>query len=278
MTLTFTKASHFSIEELTEIYNRSRKGYLVPMQLTPEGLAGYIHHYDLFLKHSFVALVNDEPAGLIMLGLRDNRSWVTRLGVINQARGSGVGRALVEKLLEESDQLEIPLNILEVIIGNDPAHRLFLGTGFKPVRKLLILQRPAGKMAASESPIKILSREEIFECLDSRQGRQPWTNETETYRHVEHLHGFSLLMKNGERPWMAYQASDGKLSRLTYQPGEDDLVGSMTALLQYLHHQYPEFETTTENIPIDDPALPAFSALGHSIAFQRIEMVRQMER
>ncbi|MEJ2758922.1 MAG: GNAT family N-acetyltransferase [Anaerolineales bacterium] len=277
MTLTLTKASNFTIEQLTDIYNRSRKGYLVPMQMTSEALAGYIRHYDLALEHSFVALVDDEVSGLIMLGVRPNRSWVTRLGVNNEQRGAGIGRRLVERLLEESDQLRIPLNILEVIIGNDPAHRLFLESGFVQVRKLLILQRPAGGPLAPSIPADSLSREEIFACLDSRRGRQPWSNETESYQHVEHLYGFSLRMDNGERLWIVYEASGEKLSRLTYHPGDENPVNGLTALLQRLHQRHPELATTTENISAEDPALPAFFSLGYSAAFQRIEMVRALE-
>ncbi len=275
MTLTLTKASNYTIEQLTEVYNHSRRGYLVPMQMTPDALAGYVHHYDLALEHSFVAHVGSETAGLIMLGVRNGRSWVTRLGVTYEQRGGGVGQTLVEELLAESDRLGIPLNILEVIIGNEPAHQLFLRAGFMPKRKLLVLQRPAGSAIAPSLPVLMLSREEIFTRLNSRQGRQPWTNETETYQHLAGLYGFSLQMENGERPWIVYQAAEGKLSRLTYDPGEADPVGSLTALLQHLHQRHPGMATTAENVSADDPALHAFTALGYTEAFRRVEMLRQ---
>lgn len=278
MTLKLRKASQYSIEALTTAYNRSRKAYLVPMQMAPAELVAYIQHYDVDLAHSLVAELDGEIAGLIMLGVRPNRSWVTRLGVNHEARGNGVGRMLAKALLAESDQLGIPLNILEVIVGNDPAYHLFRQIGFEPVRQLLILERPAGDPAPEVNPvIHPLSREEVLTRLANRPRRQAWTNETETYTHVDALFGFRLRAENGEEAWLAYEAAEGKLSRLTYQLPDINPAHTLTLLLRHLHHQHPTLKTYTENIPADDPALPAFSALGYTEAFRRNEMLRQAE-
>lgn len=278
MTLKLRKASQYSIEALTAAYNRSRKAYLVPMQMVPAELVAYIQHYDVDLAHSLVAELDGEIAGLIMLGVRPNSSWVTRLGVNHEARGHGVGRTLAKALLAESDQLGIPLNILEVIVGNEPAYNLFRQIGFEPVRQLLILERPAGDSTPeANSTIQPFGREEVLTRLVNRPGRQAWTNETETYAHIDALFGLHLEAENGEEAWLAYEAAEGKLSRLTYQLPDINPAHTLTLLLRHLHHQHPALKTYTENIPADDPALPAFSALGYTEAFRRNEMLRQAE-
>ena len=90
-TVRLERASHFSIGQLTTIYNQARADYLVPMQTTVEQLGRYIFQYDVMLEKSWVALDGSEFAGLIMLGVRGKRGWVTRLGVDPHFRRRGVG-------------------------------------------------------------------------------------------------------------------------------------------------------------------------------------------
>jgi hypothetical protein len=54
-----------------------------------------------------------------------------------------------------------------------------------------------------------------------------------------------------------------------------DHVLIMQELLNHLHTQYPEVDTYTENIPADDPRLPAFEELGYIEAFRRVHMFRR---
>ena len=79
--------------------------------------------------------------GVNMLGLREDRAWITRLGVIPNTRRNGVGQALMESLMEQAARLSIKFVMLEVIKNNTPAHQLFLKLGFYEVGELLVLRR-----------------------------------------------------------------------------------------------------------------------------------------
>ena len=57
-------ASHFTIEQLTAIYNQTRVDYLVPMPMNAARLSEYIRTYDVDLKHSLVALQDDQLLAL----------------------------------------------------------------------------------------------------------------------------------------------------------------------------------------------------------------------
>ena len=105
-------AHRFTIAQLTAAYNQTRVDYLVPMPMNAARLAEYIHVYDVDLGASVVALEGDTPLGLAMLGVRPGRSWITRLGVLPTARRHGVGRALMEALLETSDRRGFPFTVL----------------------------------------------------------------------------------------------------------------------------------------------------------------------
>ena len=84
-------AGQFTIDELTEIYNQTRVDYLVPMPMNAARLAKYVQDYDVDLARSFVAVENGHLRGVAMLGVRNERTWITRLGVIPSTRRGGVG-------------------------------------------------------------------------------------------------------------------------------------------------------------------------------------------
>ena len=140
-------AGQFTIEQLTAAYNQTRVDYLVPMPMNVARLAEYIHHYDVDLDRSFVALEGDRMLGLGMLAVRPGRTWITRLGVLPGQRRHGLGRALMDALLAANDELGAGLTVLEVIKNNTPAYNLFIGCGFAEIGELIVLRRPPGPPA-----------------------------------------------------------------------------------------------------------------------------------
>ena len=82
-------ASRFTIDELTAISNQPRVDYMVPMPMNAARLAEYVQTYDVDMRHSLVASENGVLRGVAMLGVRADRTWVTRLGVIPSTRRGG---------------------------------------------------------------------------------------------------------------------------------------------------------------------------------------------
>jgi len=118
-------ASQFTIEQLTVLYNKTRVDYMVPMPMNVARLADYVRLYDVNLDRSFVAMQGEEMLGVAMLGIRHQRAWITRLGVVPTTRRHGAGKMLVAALVDAVDSLHLPLIMLEVIKNNAPAHQLF---------------------------------------------------------------------------------------------------------------------------------------------------------
>src|SRR5574341_2543002 len=79
-------ASQYSVETLTEAYNKTRVDYLIPMPMTPQRLTEYINTYDINMDASVVAEDSGEILGISMLGVREGRAWGTRLGVLPTSR------------------------------------------------------------------------------------------------------------------------------------------------------------------------------------------------
>lgn len=268
--------SRFTIDQLTAIYNQTRVDYLVPMPMNAARLAEYISAYDVDLEHSLVAVQDGEMLGVAMLGIRQDRAWITRLGVIPNTRRHGTGQALMDGLLEQATMLGIDFSMLEVIKNNTPAHQLFLKLGFYEVGELLVLRR--SPTIPSPDPIvadaQRLERAEALDLVARARGTQPWTNQSETLSNVQDVSGLRVTLADGSRGWLVYQRQKFTLTRFAYKTevGDPSLVAY--AFLSHLHHQYPRLDTQLENIQVSDPHLPAFYQMGYVEAFRRIEMWR----
>lgn len=270
-------ASHFTFEQLAAIYNQTRVDYLVPMPMNPARLAEYVAAYDVDLDHSLVAATPDgEMLGVAMLGLREDRTWLTRLGVIPNARRAGIGQALVEGLMEQAARLSIDFAMLEVIKHNAPARQLFLKFGFREVGELLILRRSPRipPLAPIVAEAERLDRLDALTLVGHDRGAQPWTNQSESLSNAYEVSGLRLTLADGSRGWLVYQRRNFTFTRLALKTEAGDPATVAYALLSHLHAQYPRLDTHIENIQINDPHLAAFYQSGYVESFRRIEMWR----
>jgi ribosomal protein S18 acetylase RimI-like enzyme len=269
-------ASQFSIEQLTAIYNQTRVDYMVPMPMNAARLVEYINTYDVDLEHSLVASQDGELLGVAMLGLREDRAWITRLGVIPNTRRGGVGRALSEGLLEQAERLGINFQMLEVIKNNVPAHTLFLKLGFYEVGELLVLRRspviPAPDPVIADA--QRLDRTEALDLVGQDRGTQPWTNQSESLSNASEVSGLRLTLVDGSSGWLVYQRQKFLLTRFAFKTQTCSPVDMARAFLSHLHYQYPRLDTQLENIQVNDPHLTAFHEAGYVESFRRVEMWR----
>jgi ribosomal protein S18 acetylase RimI-like enzyme len=269
--------SQFTDEQLAAIYNQTRVDYLVPMPMNAARLGEYIKTYDVSREQSLVAQTHDgEMLGVNMLGLREGRAWITRLGVIPTTRRHGVGGILMESLLQKAADLSIDFVMLEVIKNNTPAHQLFLKLGFYEVGELLVLRR--SPLTPAVDPIvadaQRLDRTESLVLVGHDRGTQPWTNQSESLFNAFEVSGLRLTLADGSRGWLVYQRQKFLLTRFAFKTEVGDPATVAYAMLSHLHNQYPRLDTQIENIQIDDPHLPAFYKMGYVEAFRRIEMWR----
>jgi ribosomal protein S18 acetylase RimI-like enzyme len=275
-------AAQFTIAQLTAAYNQTRVDYVVPMPMNAARLAEYVAMYDVVLGRSVVAVASDteEILGLGMLGLRPQRAWITRLGVVPTNRRHGAGRAIMRYLLAQAEQLPAPLIILEVIKNNAPAYHLFIHCGFAVQRELLILRRPPGlPKHPPQGEAAWLTAEQTLDLLAQRAGRASWLTETESYAHALNLGGVQVRLPDGATGWLVYQEQRPRVlpsflsGVLAYtEAGEPATVAR--ALFGHLYQRYPDWDTHTENLPAPDPHVPAFLEAGYVESFRRIEMHR----
>ena len=266
-------ANQFTVEELTDAYNETRLDYMVPMPMNAARLQEYINLYQIDLSNSLVVIDEGKKVGLGMLGVRPGRSWITRLGLVASTRGKGIGSLLMNGLVGNSEKLGLEKTILEVIKGNEPAHKMFKKFGFEEQRELLILRRAPAEVPKPTSEVSWLELDECLHLLKSRQGMIAWTNQTESLEHAKGVTGLKVTTQDGKTGWLVFQRTLFNLSRLMFDT-QDKSADTMRELLYHLHSHYPTVDTYTENIPADDPHLQAMLDVGYLEAFSRIEMHR----
>jgi ribosomal protein S18 acetylase RimI-like enzyme len=281
-----TPASTYTFDQLAGIYNQARVDYIVPMPMNGKRMSEYVRYYDIDLKGSFVSLNSDhEETGIAMLGVRGDRSWITRLGVIPERRGHKIGQYLTENLLEESLRRKIRRVQLEVIVGNQPAYQLFTKLGFEPVRELLVIRRPPGAPAPDEA----LEAAYVTEILDvqipsylaQRTGEYSWLDENASMLNIGNLKGYEIELSSGESGWVIFQRAPFQLTHLVISP--DISPDVLRAGLYHIHKEFAMQDTKIENLPVfstsalsaTSQSLPwlAFQSMGYFEVFRRIEMM-----
>ena len=273
-------ADHYTFEQLTEAYNQTRVDYLVPMPMNVARLREYAHSHDVDLSCSCVAIDETNMLGLGMLGLRDGRAWITRLGVLPSGRRRGVGNALMEVLIQKSEEQCVGAVWLEVIAGNTPAHELFRKFGFIETRDLIVARRPPNPDTAVPPPgikqVTTLDHEEAIILLSHRKKRPNWLNETESLQNTRNLSALLVELENGGRGWITYHASLFQLTRILVEVTAGDTVEVTEACLKVLHNRHLRQDAKTENI-LDDEQWMGYKRAGYIESFRRIEMVKYLE-
>ncbi len=270
-------ASNFTFDELAEIYNQTRIDYIVPMPMNGKRMRDYVNDYDIDMDASVITLTEaDEPTGIGMVALRDERAWITRLGVSPHFRGRRVGSFLMDNLLNSARVHGAARVQLEVIVGNDPARRLFEKYGLTPTRELLVVRRPPGSPHPTLAPPGIevteIAAEDIPVYLQNREIGASWVEETQSLLNAGGLRGIILMTHSGGEGWAIFQQTPFQLQHVVLYADIIDYDRTIFGLLYAMHALYPNRDTKVENIPTDHPTWPHFERCGYVVSFRRIEM------
>lgn len=267
----------YNFAELANIYNQARVDYIVPMPMNAKRMEQYVTAYDIDLSASFVAIDTDdgEPNGVGMLGIRDDRSWITRLGVIPVRRRRRAGQFIMDALLNASVERDMSLVQLEVIKGNEPAHKLFKKLGFEITRELLIIRRAPAQLGqehqlGDDVTIEPISEDDVFTVLEEREDGAAWTEETYSLRNAGNMEGLTVTLPDGESGWVIFQKTPFQMSHFVLSP---DVSPKMTtSLIAAVHQTYPRVDTKIENVPTEHYTWKHYQELGYVESFSRIEM------
>lgn len=226
-------SNQFSLAELAELFTRGYEGYFVPMHFDEPTLRYMVETWDIDLSKSRVA----PGAGLANLGVRGDRGWIGGIAVVPEQRGNGIGRALMEAVLE----LAPPTVLLEVIEANEPAIRLYETLGFERTRVLEVW-----RVEAPLAPAETVAQSTLG------QTGLPWQREDASlppdYERIE-VDGGAMLFRGGTVFQLEARDEDAAATLL-----------SRGATLNYV------------NVPEGDVAIGALERLGGELRLKQFEM------
>jgi ribosomal protein S18 acetylase RimI-like enzyme len=255
----FRPASSLAPGRLAALFTRAYEDYVVPMQIDEETLRFLVRTFDLDLDAGRVALRDEEPVGLVNLGIRGERGWIGGLGVVAPARRDGVGRALMEAVHAEARARGVCRISLEVIEGNDAAYRLYEALGYETTRWLEIGSLDAdGKSGLTDEQPWEQAHARIRE---QRSAPEPWQRDDDTLRHYDDLRGMCL-----DTGAAVFRVAGGRATLLQFA-GDEAAAG---AVLTSLRRAGP---VNLFNVPAGDPVLRASEGLGGRTTLRQQEMV-----
>jgi acetyltransferase (GNAT) family protein len=112
--------------------------------------------HDLDLALSLVAFRGERRVGVVALGVRKPAGWIGGLGVVTDERRHGIGRALMEAVLDGGVAAGIGEVTLEVLEPNLGALALYEQLGFRRTRMLEVwtLDAEVGSSAAVDGAVE----------------------------------------------------------------------------------------------------------------------------
>nr|WP_241254626.1 GNAT family N-acetyltransferase [Brevibacillus sp. SYP-B805] len=134
--------------EATEAWNKGFEGYYADMTATVERFVWRLGSEGISPSLSVVAFADGEPAGLVLTGIRTvagkKVAWNGGTGVASAYRRRGVGKAMMEAVLQIYREEGVAIATLEAISHNENAIALYRQMGYEVVDRLLFLQHTKG--------------------------------------------------------------------------------------------------------------------------------------
>lgn len=269
----YLPATAFSIAEFAHIYTRSFEHYIYPINLSAEDMAQRIRLDSFDLAHSSILLIDDQPIGMVALGLRGEHAWCGGFGIIAAYRGRGLSHHLMAAFLEQAQRAGASRCSLEVITRNQTALNIYQRAGMRIQRNLVVLKwqsetspppTPTSPQVRPEPPDLLLTH---FAALHPVPAA--WQRDLPTLLTCSGLSGLALRERGKLRSYLLFQAGTNSTTRIM------DLGARQTTdilpLLQALQRRSEQIICINE--PSDSPFIPAYHAAGFTETERQHEML-----
>lgn len=215
--------------------------------------------YDIDVDASRVATRDGSPVGLANLGIRYEDGWIGGVGVVPEARRSGVGEALMDAVHEEARSRALRRVWLEVIFENTGAFALYEKLGYRTVRDVEVWSLPAADETGSAVD-EVSVAEAQARIRELGGGRAPWQRADETIASYGDARG--LATGDGA----AVFRTGGAVQLL-------QVAGEAEPFLRFLRGLGG---VSVLNLPEEDPAAATLRSLGGTVAVRQHEMLLEL--
>lgn len=262
--------------------------YLITFQLTPRQLERHIILNAVDLKRSVGCFQGEEMVAFTMNGFGNwngkSTIYDAGTGVIPAFRRQGLSRRMFELMFPMCEEMGIEQCLLEVIIGNEKAVRLYENLGFHPTRTLLLLETKdllktrGGADGGLE--IREITTPDWNQLLTFWDGDTSWQNSVEAIERSMDLKKILGAFIEGECVgYVAFSANLGRVAQLAVNKNfRNRGVGS--ALLLAVQSGAKEIESL-QVINLDDSMTEAvrfFKNRGFGELLSQYEMLKSLRK
>lgn len=286
------KLSELSAEAMVALWNLGFEGYPMNNKLNLDRFLARTVSEGLSLDHS-LAMYDEhgEPIGLVMNGFRTiagrKVAWNGGTGIAPAFRGKGFGQQLMERNLALYREHVVDAALLEALIHNDAAIRLYQKVGYEITERLVGLQHEgvlegslledSGSYAARRGrPVEVKD-------LPFYRNMSAWQTQWNSLRDGESI----LVTENesviGYALCKRVYAEDGSLATIAlYQcealPGREDEQNILAAALREVFAPFDvPCKRLTLNIRHSNQVLnERLTAMGFTPFVEQVHMIRQM--
>lgn len=145
-------ADELPLAEVAGLVTAGFRGYDVPVVFDVRGLLERVRVDGVDLAASVVVEAGGGPVGVALVAVRGLARRVIAMAVVPEHRGSGLGRALLARVLTEATAAGCRAVELEVLSHNAGAVGLYRSMGFEPVQELLSFEIDALPPEGADGP------------------------------------------------------------------------------------------------------------------------------
>lgn len=258
------------------LFTRSFEDYFYPGAMTTEQLTTRVRVEQLDLSHSIVMLLDDEPAGQALLGLRADHAWCGGFGIVKSLRGRGLAHELGQALLDQARRAGATRFSLEVLTRNTAALRVYSRLGLAVVRDLQIFEWAVDDSSPSlprgdvdQAGLVGLPARELLEYFAATHTvAAAWQRDLPALLVRPGLHGLGYANRAAAPTYVLITVRDStaRIEDLGARSVEDAI-----GLLQQLQQRYSKLVSVNE--PGDSPITAAYGACGFREVDRQHEMV-----
>jgi GNAT superfamily N-acetyltransferase len=268
VTVSVRSSTELSYGELAALFTAAYEGYFVPFTVDEATFGFMVEVFDLDLSESLVAHDDHGPVGLANLGRRGRRTWLGGVGVVGERRRQGIGELLTRELVERARALCAEEMVLEVIVENRAAIRLYERLGFVRTRELEVLSLTSSEAGTVDTEDVPLSAARAI-VRERREEDEPWQRDDDT---VDRLAA-------REPPLQGVVAGDAAAVYRVAAPSVSlvQAAGSALGLRAILSALGAKGTVSAVNYPPGGAVASALRAAGADVTLRQYEMVKRLD-
>ena len=144
MQIEIKRLSDCPLKDGVEAYNRGFEGYFYDQKKDIDSFSKRFGLDELSPEYSVVAYYEGQPAGIVLSGIKkvngEMVAWNGGTGVAKELRGKGVGRKLMNAVIDIYRENDVRYATLEAISRNESAIELYKKIGYDVKKRLKFLQ------------------------------------------------------------------------------------------------------------------------------------------